>query len=372
MKHLFNGVLVAAAVLVAGGVSADEVKIGAVAPLSGAQALFGETLQNGMKMYFSEINAKGGVNGHTLTLVQGDDKADPREGTLVAQKFCDDEKVVGVLGHLNSGVQLAALPVYMDCAMPEVVLGSNPTITEQGAENIVRPTANDFQQGGLAATYALNTLKLKSAAVVDDKQAFGQGVTKIFRDGITKGGGQVVGNASVNPTDIDFTAVITQLKAKKPDVIYFGAVMPQLALFAKQMKEQGLTAQLIVPDGAFTPDFIKQAGEGAAQKTLISFPIPPADASPELVAFGKNYQKVYGAEPGPYSAYGYIAAQIIAKAVEQSATPDRKSILAKLKGTKLDTLLGHIEFDKQGDMTIAPMYLYQVQGTEFKMIANNQ
>ncbi len=371
MKRLINGVLVATAII-AGAAHADEVRIGAVAPLSGAQALFGETLQNGMKMYFAEVNAKGGVNGHTLTLVQGDDKADPREGTLVAQKFCDDEKLVAVLGHLNSGVQLAALPVYTDCAMPEVVLGSNPAITEQGAENIVRPTANDFQQGGLAASYALKTLNLKHAVVVDDKQAFGQGVTRIFRESFSQGGGQVVGNASVNPTDIDFTAVITQLKAKKPDVVYFGAVMPQLALFAKQMKEQGLAAQLIIPDGAFTPDYIKQAGEAAVQNTLISFPIPPADASPELVAFGKNYQAMFGAEPGPYSAYGYIAAQIIAKAVEQAQQPDRKHILPKLKDTKLDTLLGHIEFNKTGDMTIAPMYLYEVQGSEFKMKASNQ
>ena len=147
--------------------------------------------------------------------------------------------------------------------------------------------------------------------------------------------------------------------------------MPQLALFAKQMKEQGLAAQLIIPDGAFTPDFVKQAGESAANKTLVSFPIPPADATPELIAFGQNYKKLYGEEPGPYSAYGYIAAQIIANAVAQADKPDRQHILPKLKSTQLETFLGHIEFKKGGDMTVAPMYLYEVQGTEFKMIAHN-
>jgi branched-chain amino acid transport system substrate-binding protein len=352
---------------------ADEIKVGAVAPLSGAQALLGISLQNGMKMYFNEVNAKGGVNGHTFSLVQGDDKGDPREGTLVGQKFCDDDQILALLGHLNSGVQLAALPIYQGCGMPEVVLGSNPTITEQGAENIVRPTANDFEQAGLAATYALQTQKATTAAVVNDKQAFGQGVAKLFEAKYKAGGGTVVGSSAVNPTDIDFTAVITQIKAKNPGVVYFGAVMPQLALFAKQMKEQGLDAKLLVPDGAYTPDFIKQAGAAAAENTLITFPLPPADSNIKLVQFGEDYKRMFNEAPGPYSAYGYIAAQVVVKAIAQTgAKPSRETILPKLKEVKIDTILGSIQFKPNGDMTTAPMHLYKVEGDAFKLVSSNQ
>ena len=373
MKGLKSALAVAVLLGCLGGAAvADEVKVGAVAPLSGAQAIFGESLQNGMKLYFSEVNAKAGANGHTYVLVQGDDKGDPREGTLVGQKFCDNEQIVAVLGHLNSGVQLAALPVYEGCQMPEVVLGSNPSITKQGATNFVRPTANDFEQAGVAAKYALQTQGFKRAAVVNDKQAFGQGVSKIFSEKFKGSGGEVVATASVNPTDIDFSAVIAQIKAQKPEVVYFGAVMPQLALFAKQMKEQGLKAQLIVPDGAYTSDFIKQAGE-AAQDTLVTFPIPPADANPQLVEFGNSYKKMFGEEPGPYSAYGYIAAQIIVKAISDSGVkPTRENVLPKLKGVKLDTILGSVAFEEDGELTTAPMYLYKVEGSEFKMIADNK
>jgi branched-chain amino acid transport system substrate-binding protein len=356
---------IAAALLMTTAASAAEIGIGAGAPITGPQAYFGTTLQNGMKMYLDEVNAAGGINGNTFVFRGEDDKADPREGTLVAQKFCDDDSIVAVMAHFNSGVTLPTLPVYSDCNLPQVVIASNPTIAQQGFKHLVRPIANDFAQAGFPAKYARETLKAEKAAVVHDKQAFGQGVAEIFSNDFTKLGGKVTSTSSVNPTDVDFTALITQLKGQEPDVVYLGAVMPQLALFAKQMKEQGLNARLIVPDGGYTPDLISQAGKDAAQGVLVSFQVPPMDSSDALKEFSKAYKEKFGQDVGAYSIYGYVAAQVIAEAIKKAKEPTREGILEVLHEVKFDSPLGPIEFRPEGELTSAPIFLYEVKGDDF-------
>ncbi|WP_137389814.1 branched-chain amino acid ABC transporter substrate-binding protein [Rhodoligotrophos defluvii] len=363
MKRTIAGIV--AALLLTAGAQAEELGVGAAAPITGPQAYFGTTLQNGMRMYFDEVNAAGGINGNTFVFHGEDDKADPREGTLVAQKFCDDDSIVAVLAHFNSGVALPALPIYSDCGMPQINIASNPAITQQGFEHIVRPIANDFAQAGFPAQYARETLKAEKAAVVHDKQAFGQGVAEIFSDNFTKAGGTVTSTSSVNPTDVDFTALITQLKGQQPDVVYLGAVMPQLALFAKQMKEQGLNARLIVPDGGYTPDLISQAGKDAAQGVLVSFQVPPMDSTEALKKFAADYKAKFGQDVGAYSVYGYVAAQVLGEAVKLAEEPTREGILAVLHDVKFDSALGPIEFTPEGELTTAPIFLYEVKDDGF-------
>ncbi|ODN71237.1 branched-chain amino acid ABC transporter substrate-binding protein [Methylobrevis pamukkalensis] len=353
-------------------VMAEEVTIGAEAPLSGPQALFGVTWHNGIKMYFDEVNAKGGVNGKTFVLEQLDDKADPREGTLVAQKLCDDDNVKAAIGPFNSGVAQASLSIYGECGMPQLVFGSNPALTTQGFTHLFRPVANDFAQGGLPAKYAFETLKATKAAVIHDKQVFGQGVATIFTRDFEGFGGTVVSSSAVNPTDVDFTALITQLKSQSPEVIYLGAVMPQLALFAKQMKEQGLEAKLIVPDGGYTPDLAAQAGKDAAQGVVVSFQVPPMDASEPLKAFAAAYKAKFGEDVGPYSVYGYVIGQIAVEAVAKAASTEREDIIEALRTIKIDTAVGPIEFTETGDLKVAPVFLYAVDGDGFKLVASSE
>jgi branched-chain amino acid transport system substrate-binding protein len=352
--------------------TAEEVAMGAEAPLSGPQALFGVTWHNGIKMYFDEVNAKGGVGGKTFKLVQLDDKADPREGTLVAQKFCDDASIKTIIGPFNSGVAQASLSIFGECGMPQLLFGSNPTLTTQGFTNLFRPIANDFAQGGLPATYAHDTLKATKAAIVHDKQVFGQGVATIFADNFKKLGGTITSTSPVNPTDVDFTALITQLKSQQPDVIYLGAVMPQLALFAKQMKEQGLKAKLIVPDGGYTPDLIAQAGKDAAQVVLVSFQVPPMDANEQLKSFAGAYKAKFKEDVGPYSVYGYVIAQIAVEGVRHAASTSRADIIKALRTVKLDTAIGPIEFTDVGELKVAPVFLYAVDGDGFKLVATSK
>ncbi len=362
------GLLCLATTILSTPVRAADIAVAAAGPLSGPQAVFGVSWENGMKLFFDETNKKGGANA--FKLLQLDDKADPREGTLVAQKACENDKVVALLGHVNSGVTLATMPIYSDCSLPMLEFGSNPRITQQGYKNVFQVVANDFSQGKLPAEYIHNTLKLSSAAIVNDKQAFGQGVSEIFGKEFAKLGGKVIATSFVNPTDVDFTALITQLKSQKPDVVYLGAVMPQLALFAKQMKEQGLNAKLFVPDGGYTDDFIKQAGADAAEGAYVTFQAPPYDSSPELEAFAKNYKAAFNEEPGPYSSYGYVMAQIVVDAAK-TKPPTRAGMTDAFRSLDLRTMLGTIGFQPTGEIKTAPLFLYQVQKGKFVLVGHS-
>jgi len=375
MTRLHVSILaLAIAIAAVTGISAraDEVTIASAGPLSGPQAFFGVTWQNGMRLYLDEVNKSGGVNGHTFKFVAVDDQADPRQGTLVAQKLCDDDAVKIVLGHFNSGVILPTLPIYSQCGMPDIIFGSNPSLTQQGVTNIVRPVPSDFIQGALPALYARQQMKVERAAVVNDKQTFGEGVSRIFGERFKQAGGTITSVSQVNPTDVDFTALITQLKSQNPQVVYLGAVMPQLALFAKQMHDLGLDAKLFVPDGGYTPDLPKQAGDAAAQAIYVTFQVPPYDSSPELVDFTKRYVAQFGSQPGAYSVYGYILAQLAVQAVKSVPNVDRAALIQALHSLKLDTILGPVSFDKNGDLAGGGrVFLYHIDNGKFVLAGHS-
>ena len=368
MKY-FIGALLGASLL-AGPALADQITVGMTAPLSGPQAYFGTTWQNGFKLYVDSLNAKGGVDGTTVNYDQEDDKADPREGTLVAQKLCDNSAAVIGLVNFNSGVAQSTLPIYEDCGLGTMSFASNPSLTKQGYKLMVRPVANDIAGGQLPADYAFKTMGIRTVAVVNDKQVYGQGISEIFAKDFTADGGKVKSTSSVNPGDVDFTALLTELKGEKPDAIYVGAVMPQLSLFARQMREQGLTAHLIVPDGAYTPDFITQAGEANVQGALVNFQVPPMDANPAIVAFAKLYKDKFGQDPGPYSIYGYAQGQILEQVLKDNKDHSRAAMAKALHAVKAETVMGVLEFEPNDELKVAPSYLYQIDNKSFKLVGS--
>ncbi len=368
MRYLAAAFLGAA--ILSGPACAEEIAVGLSAPLSGPQAFFGTTWHNGFKLYVDKLNADGGVNGTTVKYNQQDDKADPREGTLVAQKFCDDDSVVLALVNFNSGVAQSTLPIYDDCGLPNMTFGSNPALTQQGYKYMVRPVANDLAGALLPAEYALKELGAKTAVVVNDKQVFGQGISEIFGKNFEADGGKVLDTISVAPTDVDFTAVLAQIKTLKPDAIYLGAVMPQLSLFARQLKDQGLTAKLMVPDGGYTPELIAQAGKDNVQGVLVAIQVPPMDATPAIAEFAKLYKEKFGEEAGPYSIYGYVQGQILEQVLKTTKGLSRDELNEALHGVKVSTVVGDLEFDETGELKVAPSYLYAVEGDGFKLIGS--
>jgi len=349
-------------------VAAADIVFGGSAPMSGAQAEFGQSQIDGAQLFFDQLNEKGGIKGNKIVFRPLDDRADPRQGTLVAQQFCDASEVIGVIGHMNSGVTLPALDIYSACEMPQVVPATNPKLLEMGYKTVVRPVANDFKQGALPAQYVSGKLGLKKAVLVHDKTVFGQGIAGVFRENFEKGGGKVGGTFGVNPDDVDFSALIAGIKRENPDVIYMGAGMPQLALFLKQMREQQMNAQFIGPDIGFTVDLIKQAGPAFAEGALLTFQLPPYDSSPELIEFTNRHQARFGRPPGPYAALGYVNAQVMAAAAEKAKTFDREGVLAELRGVTANTLLGPVTFDEKGENVNAPVYLYVVKNGKFELV----
>ncbi|MXN17945.1 ABC transporter substrate-binding protein [Pseudooceanicola sp. GBMRC 2024] len=360
--------LLLSAALLAGPVSAEQITVGLAAPLSGAQAYFGSTWHNGFKLYWDTLNKEGGANGITVAYDQQDDKADPREGTLVAQMFCDDDDVKIGLVNFNSGVAQSTLPIYEDCDLPTMTFGSNPSLTQQGYKFMVRPVANDYAGALLPARYALKTLGAKTAVVVNDKQVFGQGISEMFAKNFGEGGGKVLDTLSVAPTDVDFSAILGQISQLKPDVIYLGAVMPQLALFARQMHDQGVTATLMVPDGGYTPDFITQAGAANVEGVTVAVQAPPMDATPEIKKFADLYRAAYGEDPGPYSIYGYVQGQILAQVLKTAKDTSREALNTALHNVVAETVMGKLEFDANGDLKVAPSFLYKVEDGKFVLI----
>lgn len=351
--------------------SADEpIKIGTAGPLSGAQAFFGSSWHNGIRLYFDEVNEAGGINGRKIELIQQDDKADPREGTLVAQKFCDESDMVAVIAHFNSGVTLPSLDVYSGCGMPQVTISSNPKITQLGFTHVFRVSATDDVYGALPATVAVKELGLKSAVVVHDKQAFGQGIAEIFGKAFEDAGGKLIATLSADPKDIDFSPLVARIKQENPNLVYFGGVMPQLALLVKQLREQGVTAVYFVPDGGYTPEFIQQGGR-ATEGTYIGFDAPPYDFTEELQHFVKAYKAKFNADPGPYSAYGYQQGQVMAEALKRAAAEggiSREAVIEALRHTNIENgLLGKVSFDEKGDVEDPGIFIYQVADGAFKI-----
>ncbi len=372
LRHLLILLSIAA---VASGVAwlpspaaAQAIKIGWAGPLTGDQAFFGKTWLNGAQMAIDEVNATGGVLGKKLEIVPLDDQADPKQATVVAQRHCDDAQVIAVIGHFNSGATLPAEPVYNKCRLLQVTNSSNPKITQLGYDTIFRPIANDSMQGADPARYAFEKLKAKRAAILHDKQAFGQGVAEVFEKTLRAKGVTITSVNGVTHGDVDFTAVLTKIKAENPDVVYFGGTATDGGLILKQMRQLGFKAPYMGPDGLFEKAFVEVATPSAAEGALVSFQAPPLDSTPALKKWSSDYQAKFKDEPGPYSPYGYDEARVVIDAIKRAGKLDRDAVVKAARTTKLSSILvKSIEFDEKGDVKTPAVFLYKVKDGKFAL-----
>ena len=239
------------------------VLLGHVAPLTGPQAHLGKDNENSARMAIEDLNAKGMEIGGAkvkFELVPEDDQADPKQGTIVAQKLVD-AKVNGVIGHLNSGTTIPASKIYFDAGIPQISgSATNPKYTQQGFATAFRVMANDVQQGKVLGQYAAKQMAAKTVAIIDDRSAYGQGLADEFEKAVVAAGGKVVAREFTNDKATDFAAILTKIKSKKADVIFYGGMDAQGGPMVKQMKSLGLKAKFLTGDGGCTPEFIKLAG----------------------------------------------------------------------------------------------------------------
>jgi len=374
-------VMIAALALVAckpgaqGGADGSAViRIGSAAPLTGEIAHLGKDNENGVRMAVDEINAAGGLKvgdkTYKLEMVGEDDKADPREGTLAAQKLVD-EGVIAVVGHLNSGTSIPASRIYADANIVQISpSATNPKYTEQGFKTTYRDVANDNQQGSVLATYAAGEMKAKRVAIVDDRTQYGQGLADVFERVAKEKGLEVVDREFTTNKASDFNAILTKIRATKPDLVMFGGMDSTAAPIARQMKELGINATLLAGDGACSPEFIKIAGDAATVMTC-STAGESLTKMPKGADFERRYKEKFGTETQLYSPYSYDAVFVIADALKRAGKVDRAALVAAMPQTNLDGLSGHIAFDGRGDLRNGAISLYNVKDGKLNYLATS-
>jgi branched-chain amino acid transport system substrate-binding protein len=365
MHIKFNLIAAAAVALVAGGASAQDmvVKIGHVGPVSGAQAHYGKDNENGARMAVEDLNAKGVTIGGKkvkLELVAEDDAADPKQGTAAAQKLCD-AKVNGVVGHLNSGTTIPASKIYNDCGIPEVTpSATNPKYSQQGFKTAFRILANDNALGAGLALHAANNLKLKKIAIIDDRTAYGQGVAEVFKKTAMAKGIQIVDEQYTNDKATDFMAILTAIKSKGPDGIFYGGMDPQGGPMLRQMEQLGMTnVKFFGGDGICTAKLAELSG-GA--KTLGNVVCAEGGASlekmPGGMAWKKRYDEKYPGQFQVYSPYTYDGVGVLVAAMVKAGSADPKVYLPVLAKIEYQGVTTKIAFEADGELKNPAMTLY--------------
>lgn len=348
----------------------NVVKIGQVSPMSGPISHLGKDNENGAKLAIADLNAEGVTIGGkkvTFQLVSEDDQGDPKIGTQVAQRLVD-AGVVGVIGHLNSGTTIPASKIYSDAGLPQISpSATNPDYTNQGYKTTFRVIANDVQQGKALGDYAVGEAKARRIAVIDDRTAYGQGLADQFVKAAKARGADIVAREFTTNSATDFNAILTSIKAKKPDMVFYGGMDAQAGPMAKQMKQLGLRAPLIGGDGVQTPEFIKLAGD-AAEGQYASMAGMPRDKMPGFAAFNDKYKKAFNAEVQLYAPYEYDAVRVLVEAMKRANSTDPKTYLPEVGKTDYQGVTGHITFDAKGDIKNGGVTVYQVKHGKWEVV----
>ena len=372
MQLRLNVIAAVAIAMMAGTAYAQDmvVKIGHVAPLSGGQAHLGKDNENGARMAIDDLNAKGVMIGGKkakFELVPEDDAADPKQGAAVANLLVD-AKVNGVVGHLNSGTSIPASKIYSDAGIPQISPSStNPKYTRQGFKTTFRVVADDVQLGTTLGKYSVNQLKGKSIAVIDDRSAYGQGVADEFTKSVKASGGTIVDAQYTKDTATDFTAILTAIKAKKPDVVFFGGMDSVAGPMLRQMKQLGINAKFMGGDGICSSELPKLAAGAMADDQVVCAEAGGVDAAGQagIDNFKASYKKRYGIDVQIYAPYVYDAVMVMADAMVKAGSADPAKYLpylAKTSGYK--GITGNISFDEKGDVKNGALTLYTYKGGE--------
>jgi len=342
---------------------AEVIKIGHVGPLTGGIAHLGKDNENGARLAVDEINAAGGLKvgdkTYKLELVAEDDKADPKEGTLAAQKIVDSG-AVAIVGHLNSGTTIPASKIYADANVTQISpSATNPKYTEQGFKTAFRVVANDNQQGAVLANYAADQLKAKTIAIIDDRTAYGQGLADVVEKVAKEKGIKVVAREFTNDKATDFNAILTKIRGAKPDVVMYGGMDATAGPMAKQMKQLGIKSMFLAGDGVCSPEFIKLAGD-AAGILHCSMAGEAVEKMPKGADFVAKYKAKFNQDVQIYSPYAYDAVYVIADAIKRGGKADRAAITAAMPATNYEGVTGTVSFDEKGDIKGGAISMFKI------------
>ncbi len=359
----------AASLALTGAALAQDTTIGVVGPMTGQYATFGQQLKNGAELAVADINAAGGLLGKKLKLEVGDDACDPKQARAVAEKMAG-LKVPFVAGHYCSSSSIPASEVYNESNIVQITPAStNPTFTERKMWNTFRVCGRDDQQGAVAGAFIAKQYKGKNIAILQDKSTYGKGLADEMKKALNKAGVKEKLYEAYTQGDKDFNALVSKMKANAIDVVYVGGYHTEAGLILRQMRSQGLNAQMIAGDAIATNEFWSITGD-AGKGMMFTFGADPR-TRPTAAAVVKRF-KDKGIDPEGYTLYTYAALQIWAAAVKKAGTTDAKKVAAAIKAGKWDTVLGSIGYDAKGDITAIDyvFYAWKADGTYSQMASN--
>lgn len=345
------------------------VKIGLAAPLTGPQAHLGKDMQYGAQMAIDAINAGHPVLGGqpvVFELQAEDDMADPRTATTVAQKFVD-EGVNGIIGHMNSGATIPASKIYNSSGVVQISPSATAVAyTAQGYANAFRVMANDSQQGKDLGLFAVQKLGARHIAIIDDRTAYGQGLADEFAKAAQEAGGTIVTREFTSDKATDFNAILTSIKGRQPDLVFFGGMDGQGASMVRQMHALGMTMPFMGGDGVHTGEFIKLAGSDA-EGAIGSLPGVPLEQMPGGVAFQQAFEAKYG-KIQLYAPYSYDAVQVMVAAMQKAGSSESAKYLPALAALQHRGVTATITFDGKGDLNNGSVSIYKVANGQWQLL----
>lgn len=331
------------------GAQAQTVKIGFAGPLTGDNALYGTSMRDAALIAIDELNASEEAKkaGYTFELKAEDDAGDPKQAVNAANALIADKGVVAVNGHFNSGCSVPASSVYEKEDLAMITVSTNPALTDTGLSVVNRITARDDSQGPFAADL-VKKQGFTKVSVVDDSTTYGQGLATEFVKSFKSLGGNVLSENRVQPKDVDFSALVTKIKADNPEAVYYAGAHTEGALFGKQLRAAGLDVPIIGGEMIYTPDYIKLCGNSSEGDiaTALGLPLEKQAKGPEFL---DKYKKRYNKEPEAYDTYSYDSTMIIGQAVLQAKSTRRLDVKNAIRGIKYSGVTGDVSFDQKGD-----------------------
>jgi len=374
-------IVAAMAVAAFSATHATTIKLASVSPLSGSQAGLGETIKLGAQLAIEEAAPWFKEKGIELAFAPQDDQASPDVGVATARRIVNDKEILGIIGHLNSGVAMPSSEVYKEYDLAMVSpANTNPNITDRRYPNVNRICGRDDIQGPVGAEFAVNELKAKKIFIVHDKTTYGQGVAEAFRTKALALGAQVVGFDGTEEKS-NFQSLILRMRVMRPDLIYFGGIYDQGGVLLKQLREKGITGTFLGPDALDSSEFVKIA-QDAVIGSYYTTVAGPVDQFPAAKSFSERYQARFNRSAESYALYSYDAAQVFIEALKALITntpgeiPTRAQVSAAVRGVNFDGITGNIAFDDKGDRKSAIYYIIKLEtasypGTTVKGISSS-
>lgn len=365
-RLLLPSVFLAAGLLAGCQKSESTLKIGLAGVQTGADGQIGSTMIYGSQVAIDEWNEKGGLLGKKIEAVTRDDEGQPAQAVAVAHEIVS-QGAVGVLGHFNSGCSIPASEIYAQGKLVQITPGStNPKVTERGLNTLFRIVGRDDQQGGVAATFAREKLQIQKLAILHNKTAYGQGLAEEVKKTFEALGGEVVYYSGLSEEEMDFRANIATLQGAGAQAVFWGGMYGQAAPMLMQIRDAGLAIPFLSGDGTIVKEFLDTVGPKATG-IYLTFG-PDFKKLPSAQAFLEKYRAQYG-EEGPYSVYGYDAANVLFTAIQEAGTTDADAVAKVLHSRAFDTCLGKVEFNEKGDLKETNYVIWTVENGAYTVLA---